>query len=99
MGWRVQAVTPASANDAAMIFRNCRRFGASVHSDAPAGNSRCSHSLNSGVSAAASRLRQYCGPSADAASLARNAPRSSRAGAADSQSQDSHAGIAHRWQV
>ena len=58
-GWRVQPVTPASASEALMSLRNPRRPTGSVHSDALAGNSRWRNCWNSGVSATASRLRQY----------------------------------------
>ena len=58
----VQAVTPASASDAPISFRKSRRPTGSSHSEALVGNSRCRNSLNSGVSATASRLRQTFGP-------------------------------------
>src|SRR5918993_98964 len=61
-GWRVQALTPASASDALISFKNPRRPTGSSHSDAFWGNSRCRNSLNSGVSETASRLRQYSRP-------------------------------------
>src|SRR6267378_4372830 len=51
--------TPIKANDADMILMKCRRETSSVSSLAPCGNSRCSQSLNSGVSASSSTLRQY----------------------------------------
>src|SRR6187455_3332093 len=55
--------TPANAKLDAMIFMNVRRVEASAaNSLAPDGNSRPSHSRNSGVSATSSRLRQYFGP-------------------------------------
>ena len=68
----VQPVTPASASDAPISFRKPRRPTGSFHSEALAGNSRWRNSWNSGVSATASRLRQYCGPLA-ASSRARMA--------------------------
>src|SRR5687767_8776807 len=61
-GCRVQALTPASASDAPISFRKLRRPTGSSHSDAFCGNSRCRNSLNSGVSASDSRLRQYSLP-------------------------------------
>ena len=62
VGCTVQAVTPASAIDALINFMNDRRPTGSSHSDALVGNSRCRYSLNSVVSATASRLRHTCGP-------------------------------------
>src|SRR5688572_9397068 len=76
-GWRVQALTPASASDAPISFRNPRRPTGSSHSDAFCGNSRWRNSLNSGVSASASRLRQYSRPRVPS-SRARSASRSVR---------------------
>ena len=70
--WRVQALTPASASDALISFRKPRRPTGSSHSDAFCGNSRCRNSLNSGVSATSSRLRQYSRPRVPS-SLARSA--------------------------
>src|SRR5688572_6306832 len=61
-GWRVQALTPASASDAPINFRKFRRPTGSSHSDAFCGNSRWRKSLNSGVSVSDSRLRQYSRP-------------------------------------
>src|SRR5687767_14237617 len=61
-GCRVQALTPASASEAPISFRNPRRPTGSSHSEAFCGNSRCRNSLNSGVSETASRLRQYSRP-------------------------------------
>src|SRR5437016_4843041 len=53
---------PASMNEADMILTKCRRETGSVHSLAPAGNSRSTHCRNSAVSANCSRLRQYLRP-------------------------------------
>jgi hypothetical protein len=50
--------TPASRNEADMIFMKCRRVTGSLISGAPAGNSFSTHCRNSGVSASSSRLRQ-----------------------------------------
>src|SRR5687767_4173898 len=61
-GCRVQALTPASVNEAPISFRKPRRPTGSSHSEAFCGNSRCRNSLNSGVSETASRLRQYSRP-------------------------------------
>src|SRR5712671_5302024 len=61
-GSLVQPVSPASASDAPIVFRNPRRENASSHSDAPLGNSRCIISRNSSLPASSSRLRQYSGP-------------------------------------
>src|SRR5581483_9951232 len=58
----VHAVIPAMASEAPISFRNPRRETASSHSDAPLGNSRCIISLNSGLPASSSRLRQNSGP-------------------------------------
>ena len=44
-GWRVQAPTPARASDAPINFRNCRRPAGSLNSEAWAGNSRWTYSL------------------------------------------------------
>src|ERR1043166_2504529 len=52
--------TPASAIDAPISFRKSRRdHSSSLSSEAPAGNSRSSHSRNSGVSLSSCKLRQY----------------------------------------
>ena len=56
------APTPASASDALINLRNERRPTGSSHSVAFCGNSRWRYSWNSGVSATASRLRQYVLP-------------------------------------
>src|SRR6266403_4244460 len=61
-GSLVQPVSPASASDAPIVFRNPRRENASSHSDAPLGNSLCIISRNSPLPASSSRLRQYSGP-------------------------------------
>src|SRR5678810_868111 len=53
---------PARASDDPISLRNPRRDTASSHSDAPLGNSRCIISLNSGLPASSSRLRQNSGP-------------------------------------
>src|SRR5687768_6742413 len=53
---------PASAKLEAMILTKLRRVTGSASSLAPAGNSRSTHSRNSGVAAISSRLRQYFGP-------------------------------------
>src|SRR6185295_9011622 len=65
-GWRVHALTPASASDAPISFRNSRRPAGSLNSDAWSGNSRPTYSRNSEVSASSSRLRQYVRPSSPA---------------------------------
>src|SRR6185503_787146 len=71
-GCRVHALMPASASEAPINFRNPRRPTGSSHSEAFCGNSRCRNSLNSVVSATASRLRQYSRPRVPC-SLARSA--------------------------
>src|SRR5437660_12478553 len=53
---------PASASDEPISLRKPRRETASIHSDAPLGNSRCIISRNSGLPASSSRLRQNSGP-------------------------------------
>ncbi len=57
-GILVQELTPASASEAPISFRNSRRPAGSVNSEACAGNSRPTYSRNSGVSDSSSRLRQ-----------------------------------------
>src|SRR5215475_3885526 len=52
---------PASARDDPISSRKPRRETASIHSDAPLGNSRCIISRNSGLPASSSRLRQNSG--------------------------------------
>ena len=78
-GCLVQALNPASASEAPMIFMKSRRELLSVHSEACLGNSRCSISSNSGVCASSSRVRQYCGPRASL-SFSRTSANSSAGG-------------------
>src|SRR6266536_1550979 len=53
---------PARASDDPINLRKPRRETASIHSEAPLGNSRCIISRNSGLPASSSRLRQNSGP-------------------------------------
>src|SRR3954464_14010886 len=53
---------PAKAKLEAITFTKFRRVTGSINSLAPGGNSRSTHSWNSGVAATSSRLRQYFGP-------------------------------------
>ena len=91
VGWRVQALRPASASEAPISFRKLRRpstrSSSSLQPIACCGNSRSSRSRNSGVAARSSRLRQYSRPRAPS-SRARTAARSNFL-----------CWFAHRWQV
>src|SRR5215212_3024394 len=61
-GWYEQPVSPASARDAPISFRNVRRSAPSSHSGACCGNSRWRSSSNSFVPDSSSRLCQYSRP-------------------------------------
>ena len=60
---RRHAASPASAADAPINRRNCRRETPPASSAAPSGNSRATASLNSAESASSARLRQSASPS------------------------------------
>src|SRR5262245_28049278 len=79
-GWRVQALSPANAKEAAASCRKRRRSSPSPHSDAPPGNSRSRISWKAGSPDSSSRLRQNSRPREAARRARRAGSRASCAG-------------------